>query len=169
MALIAKQEVMQVKGLRNLPGRVARLGARLKSDESGLAAVELALVLPFLVLLLAGLVDVSRMVSRNMEVQSAAQAGVDHALRHGWNEPEVREAIVGATATPVAADPAPRLIKGCVSGSTVVETNAPTCATGEPAGDYVAVSASAAFEPLLPWPGIALNRSLSASIVSRIR
>ena len=158
-----------MKGLTNLSRRIARAGARLKSDESGLAAVELALVLPFLVLLLAGLVDVSRMVSRNMEVQSAAQAGVDHALRHGWSDSGVRQAIVGATAIPVTADPAPRLIKGCVSGSTIVETTSATCAAGEPAGDYVAVSARAEFEPLLPWPGIAVNDTLSASIVSRIR
>lgn len=152
----------------NLWSSLGGLRSRLQADESGLAAVELALVLPFLLLMLAGLIDASRLISENMQVQSAAQAGADHALRHGWSEPDVRQAIVGAASIGVAADPAPRLMKACVSGTEIVETAAAICPTGEPPGDYVVASARAAFEPLFPWPGILLPQTLSTSIVARI-
>lgn len=48
--------------------------ARLKREE-GVAAVEMALVMPILLLLVLGIIDVGRLVSARVAVQEAAQEG----------------------------------------------------------------------------------------------
>ena len=146
-----------------------RLLARLWGDRSGLAAVELALVLPFLILTLAGLVDYSRLILTEMQVRSAAQAGADYALQHGWNEAGVLHSVTGASSLAINADPAPRVLKGCVSGTNIAETSESTCPSGAAAGEYVMASAWAPFETLMPWPGLALPDTVSASAMTRVK
>jgi Flp pilus assembly protein TadG len=46
-------------------------------DREGAAAVEAALVMPLLLLLMAGLIDGSRAIVQSMQVSAAAQAGAD--------------------------------------------------------------------------------------------
>src|SRR5690606_33144371 len=65
------------------PALAARLG--LLRDAQGVAAVEFALVLPLLLLLLAGLTDVSRAILTSLWLKAAAQAGGDYAASRGWS------------------------------------------------------------------------------------
>lgn len=52
----------------------------LAGDRTGTGALELALALPMLMLLLVGMIDVSRLVSSRIDVEQAAQRATDYAL-----------------------------------------------------------------------------------------
>lgn len=145
----------------------ARALARLAADRRGAAAVEFALLLPMLALLLAGLFDVSRLISASMQVRAAAQAGADFARTHGWDAAKVETAA--RSATPLAGvTAAPAAFQGCASGGGIVPAPGPACAGGAPAGSFVAVAASAPFRPLAPWPEVVLPDEVRARAVVRI-
>ena len=53
---------------------------RILRSDGGFGAMELALVLPILMLLLLGMVDVSRMVATKIDLEQASQRATDFAL-----------------------------------------------------------------------------------------
>jgi len=143
---------------------------RLIESRDGAAGVEFALLAPMLILLFAGLVDVSRLISQTMQVRAAAQAGADWAQRNGWDAAGVQTAVVNATTLKsVTATPAPTLIRACVSAGQITPTTAATCSAGTPPGEFVSVRASAPFKGVVPWPGVVLPSSLAASAMVRVR
>lgn len=147
----------------------AMLFARIGRDRSGAAATEFALLFPILALLLAGLIDFSRLISHRMQVQAAAQAGADYVIRHGWNADAVSRTIAGAASIVVTADPAPKLVSGCISGTEVLETTASTCPTGFFVGKFVFATARASFRPLMPWPAITVPDTIVATALTRVQ
>jgi len=58
----------------------ARSFRRLIKDRKGLGTIELALVLPGLLLMLLGMTDMSRFISARIDVEQAAQRTTDYAL-----------------------------------------------------------------------------------------
>lgn len=142
-------------------------GRRLARDTRGVAAVEFALLAPVLLLLMAGLVDGSRLILGEMQINAAAQAGADYALRNGWDPGQIAAAVT--TAGPAATSPTVTLSPGCVVGGTITPVAAgAACASGGAAGRYVTVAASAPFKPVAPWPGLKSPQSLSAQAMVRI-
>jgi Flp pilus assembly protein TadG len=136
-------------------------------DRRGAAAVEFALIAPVLLLTMAGLVDGSRLIATTMQVNSAAQAGADFALRRGWDAPGIQAAVASATPAGAVAS-VPTLAQACVVSGAIVTTAAATCAGGGAAGRFVTVAAQAAFKPIMKWPGITLPSTISAQAVVRI-
>lgn len=151
------------------PRGARRAASALVRDEGGATAVEFALLAPVLLLMLAGLVDASRLIAQSMQVKAAAQAGADYAQRHGWNAAGVEAAVVQATPLSVAAAPAPELTTACVSRLALVPATGPTCAAGGAPGRFVRVGASATFTPLFPWPGLPAAPSLTARALARVQ
>jgi Flp pilus assembly protein TadG len=141
---------------------------RLRADQRGAAAVEFAMLLPVLLLMLAGLIDVTRLISHTMQVKAAAQAGADFAQVRGWKPTEIAAAVTGATQLAVSATPAPTMAAACVSGQSIVATAAATCSAGGPPGRFVTVAAQAAFRPLIPWPKILMPGAIKAQAMVRI-
>lgn len=143
---------------------------RLIGSRDGSAGVEFALLAPMLLLLFAGLVDVSRLISQTMQVRAAAQAGADWAQRNGWNAAGVQTAVTSATTLKsITATPAPTLIRACVAAGQITPTTAATCSAGGTPGEFVSVRASAPFKGVVPWPGVVLPSSLGASAMVRVR
>jgi Flp pilus assembly protein TadG len=149
---------------RTAAGRLARL----RADIGGAAAVEFAMLLPVLLLMLAGLIDVTRLISHTMQVKAAAQAGADFAQVRGWKPDEIAGAVTAATQLTVSASPAPAMATACVSGQSIVQTTATTCTAGGPPGRFVTVAAQSPFQPLIPWPGISMPGTVKAQAVVRI-
>jgi hypothetical protein len=142
---------------------------RICADRRGVAAVEFVIAFPVLALILAGLIDYSRLASQRMQVRSAAQSGADFALREGWDEAAVQQSIIGSTKLQISAAPAPRVVRGCLSNSEIIETVAEICPSGTKSGTFVIASAQATFKPLMPWPGIAVPNVISGSAFVRIQ
>ncbi|MDE2486059.1 MAG: pilus assembly protein [Alphaproteobacteria bacterium] len=142
--------------------------SRLVRERRGASAVEFALIAPILFLLLAGLIDGSRLAIRTMQIRAAAQAGADYALRKGWDPTAIEEAVANATPLTAAASPAPAETTGCIVGGAVVQSAGPNCPNGGPAGQFVTVWAQAPFSPLMAWPGVPLPSQLTARAEVRI-
>lgn len=153
-------------------------GARLRLPFQGLpqavggtASVEFALLAPVLVFLLIGIFDYGKAAYEAMQVQDAAQAGAEYALRYGWNSGNIENAVTSTTTSiSVSATPAPTQSCGCVSGTSIVSASCGSaCSGGGTAGTYVTVSAQAPYSPILSYPGISLPSTLTAQTTVRIQ
>lgn len=150
--------------LRRAPWR------RFLGDRRGNAAIEFALLATPLTVLLVGTADYGLGIYRQMEVQNAAQAGAEYALKHGFSTVNISTAVTLATPLAVSATPTPAETCGCPSGTTIsAATCASTCANGQTAGYYVTVDAQATYTTILPYPGIPNSYTLTASSTVRIQ
>lgn len=162
---------MVLSGSRTIARALAALRAfavELRDDRRGVTAVEFAVMLPVLMILMAGLVDGSRGILAQMQVRTAAQSGADYARQKGWNATSVAAAVTSGTSLAVTASPAPTLTTGCVVSQKITATSASTCADGSPAGRFVTVSARAPFSTIMPWPGFSFPSGLTATAVVRV-
>lgn len=149
-------------------GCVGRVSALIESRR-GTAAVEFAFLAPLLVTLALGTIDYGALIYQSMQVQAAAHAGADYALRNGWNSSAIQTAVISATSAPVSANPAPQLTNACIVGGVVATTTNPTCASGATAGSYVLVSAQSTVAPIVAWPSFAMPGTVSARAMVRIK
>lgn len=139
--------------------------------NSGSAAIEFALVLPVLLTLLAGLVEIGFAVREAMQVQDAAEAGAAYAIKYGWNSAAISAAVVNATgATGITASPAPIQFCGCpgAAGVTTVLCTA-TCTGGVTPGTYVRVSAAISHNAILTELGLPIPATLTGHATVRLQ
>ena len=148
-------------------------------DESGTAAIEFALMTPFLMILIGGVIEFGLAMYESMQVNAAVEAGVLYAAANGWNSADISGAVTGAGSLPaqysLTATPAPTEFCGCpIAGGSVSNLGAtPPCSTtacsgGTAAGTYVQVNASLNHLVVLPttW---GLPSAITASAVVRIQ
>ena len=80
----------------------------------GTVAIEFALIVPVLLMLLVGVVEVGHGVYQAMQVMDAAEAGGLYVAKHGWNSAAISAAVVNATGeSGMTASPAPSQFCGC--------------------------------------------------------
>ncbi|MDP1590607.1 MAG: pilus assembly protein [Prosthecobacter sp.] len=152
------------------PRSVRLLLRRLARDQDGVAAVEFALLTPFLILLAVCTIDLGMGFHRKMQVQSAADAGAAAAAITGFDEQVISRAITSATPLAVAADPAPRKFCGCPDDAGISEVACTIICTGPaPAGTYVSASAHSTYTPIFPYPLIGSLITLRTTAVVRIQ
>ncbi len=144
---------------------------RLWRQRQASAALEMALIAPALVLLLIGLADYGTAIYKRMQVQHAAQAGADFAMRNGFDGAAITAAVTNATTfAGLTASPTP--VEGCGCASVQAVTAAlcgSTCAGGEVAGTYITVSAQGTHATILPYPGIPSSFTFAATSTARTR
>ena len=140
-------------------------------NQSGIAAIEFAVLGAFLCLLVVGVGDLGLAFYSNMQVQNSAQAGAQYAAVHGFDATAVSNAVTNATSvTGITASPAPTQFCGCVTGSTMATaTCGTTCANGMTAGTYVSVSAARTYSTLISYPGFPASYSQAATSTVRIQ
>jgi Flp pilus assembly protein TadG len=142
----------------------------LRSPPGGSAIIEFALILPFLILLMIGLVDLGFGAYQSMQVHAAAEAGAQYALRHNWDATAIATAVTSATGSSgISANPAPIQVCGCPDGGTfTLKPSCGTCPSGSPAGVYASVSARLTYSPVLPYPGLPDPLTLTGQAYRRI-
>jgi hypothetical protein len=108
---------------------------------------------------------------QKMQVENAAQAGVQYAMAHGWNSTAIQNAVTAATSlSSLTASPAPSQSCGCPAGEAVTAAACgSTCAGGQSVGTYVTVSAQVVYRTLVPYPAIGSSLTLSAQSTARIQ
>lgn len=166
---------MRLKTLSNSPNQARGLRAFWK-ERKATSAIELALVLPLIAGMIIPLTDLGMAAYTKMEVQNAAQAGADYALKNaqaGFNATNIGTAVTSATGlSGVSANPAPSQSCACISGATITDTTAPPCSTGCASGNegvYVTVNAQASYTPLFPYPTIPSAITFNATSTVRIQ
>jgi Flp pilus assembly protein TadG len=143
---------------------------RYLADRRGNAAIELALLAPPLTLMLVGTADYGLGLYRQMQVQNAAQAGAEYALKNGFSPTAIGGAVTSATPLGVSASPAPVESCGCPTGTAISSATCnSTCANGQKAGVYVTVGAQTTYTTIIPYPGIPNSYTLTASSTVRIQ
>ena len=134
--------------------RLLRRARRFTSDTSGLASIELALIIPFALLVAIGLVDYGVGVHRNMELANAARAGTQYAVIRKpiqGDTQEIEDAVNQAAPTKGAVHRTvdARLFCECPDGTEI------SCSTTYPGGEYrsafVEVTVSEDYRTLLSY------------------
>jgi Flp pilus assembly protein TadG len=122
----------------------------LKSRAGGQALVELAIVLPLLIILCMGAVDFGRLYYHFIAVESAAAAGAQYGCAstgRAGSANGIREAAL-AQAFDI--------------------NNRPTVVTSAVTGGVLNVTVSAMFSTLVPWPGMPHNVNVTRTARARI-
>jgi Flp pilus assembly protein TadG len=136
-------------------------------DEEGSSVLELALLMPMLMLLFVGAVDFGQAYFVGIEVSSAAAAGTSYGVMNPTDT-----AGMSSAANLDAADvPSMNATStwGCEcsdgTGISVSCTSSPSCVTN--VVDYVDVSTTVTYKPMLIWP--AFPSSFTIAGHSRMR
>lgn len=120
---------------------------RIWQRRDGNIAVEVALSMPILLALLAGITDLGRAVLADARLKSAVRAGLEYAQvnpNHGAGI----EAVVRTAASEPGVTVTTAQVCQCPDGSTVECSVA--CGDGQPPGGYIVINAEQAFTALFP-------------------
>ena len=156
------------------PGCVNALLSLFKKNtahaDAGIAAVEFALCATLVIALLCPVIDLGMAFYQQMQVRTAAEAGAQYAMAHGWDSTAISNAVTEATPLSVSANPAPVESCGCPNGTAVVVAPCSTyCANGELTGTYVTVSAQATYTPIVPYSLLGSSTTLQGTANVRIQ
>jgi Flp pilus assembly protein TadG len=156
-------------------GRVGR-------QDRGAAAVEMAIICPILIAVLAGVIDFGLMLYQQTVVVTAADAGALYAIVNGYNEANIENAVQNSydnvSLSAVSASPAPSQFCGCALSSSPwithlctsscgpCATTYPTsCGSGSlPASTYVQVNAQSSYTPIVPWTALPWSYAMGPGV-----
>jgi hypothetical protein len=126
-------------------------------DCRGSVAAEFALMAPIVIIITAGAVDFGILAARAAALTATVRIGAEYARTHPLDTGGIQNSMLSAMSfAPALTFPAnfPRSCE-CEDGTAIA--CAQSCRTlGRPSPNrvFVTVSASQAFTPLVPWPGI---------------
>lgn len=145
----------------------SNLQLRILRSEQGSSLVEVALVLPMLLLVLVGMVDFGRGYYLGNEVAGAARAGAVYGSQNPTDTAGMKTAVTedapdvpGITASASYGCECSDGTSASASCSTV-----PTCSTN--VVYYVKVTASATYTTMVPWTGLPSSIALSRTVEMR--
>jgi Flp pilus assembly protein TadG len=148
-----------------------------RTRNSGTAAVEFALLCPFMLILLTGVAEIGIAGYQAMQVQAAVEAGALYAANNGattFSATNVVAAVTNATGTAgLTATPAPTAFCGCPTATGIVSqtTNCTSvCAgSGLSPGHYVTVNAAIPHQTLMPFLNLPIPATLTATSTIRVQ
>lgn len=140
-------------------------------DRRGVAAIEFAIMVPILSLMVVSVTDIGLAVYRKMQVEDAAQAGAQYAILHGFDTNGISSAVTSATnSTAMTASPGPVQFYGCPTSTGVSVVSAGTvCTGGAQAGTYATVSAQATYNTLINYQIVAATYTYNAQSTTRLQ
>ncbi|WP_380941137.1 TadE/TadG family type IV pilus assembly protein [Sphingomonas floccifaciens] len=140
-------------------------------DARGASIVEFAIVLPFLILCIAMLVDVGTGISEQMRLKQAAQAGVNYAIDKGFDADKIIEVVRSSTDQPdIVVSPAPSKFCACALESGLTEQICSAkCSSGNAPAEYVRVSTTFTHRRLIALPGLDASYTLVSESRGRLK
>jgi hypothetical protein len=125
----------------------------------GSVAAEFALAAPVVIVIAAGIADFGMLAARSAALAATTRIGAEFAKRHPLDTSGIQDSMQSAMSfAPTLTFPASfPLSCECDDGTPIV--CAESCATvgrARPNRVFIKISASQAFTPLVPWPGIPL-------------
>lgn len=137
-------------------------------SQEGNIAVEFALTLPVVALLLTAMIDVGIPLLRMFDLQAAADAAGSYSLVRPDDDTGIVAAAENAT-TLTAADFAVTLDRFCGCGDAGSVSCSATCSeSGLRAGRYVIIELSSSYSPLFSLVDFGLPSTLQASRTVRL-
>jgi Flp pilus assembly protein TadG len=134
--------------------------------EEGTSLLEIALILPVLVVLLLGIVDIGRYATLSIAVSNAARAGVQYgaqSLATASDSTGIQSAATGDANLNPQLQVSSALACYC-SGSTCTGL----CAAPNIEIVYLTVNTTSTFTPLFNYPGLSLATSVNGKAEMRV-
>lgn len=151
--------------MRYTKRRIVSLVGDLRRDERGVFAVEHALVMPFLILLLSGAIDLGYALNQSSSLSGAARAGAQYAMRFPSDAAGIKDVVTKAVSyDPESLTVNSKLTCECEDGTAVACTD--TCSGTAPYA-YVTVSVSKTYSSPLPTTMMLGLSTLTGSAVMR--
>lgn len=137
----------------------------LGKDEHGVFAVEYALVMPFLLLLLSGAIDLGYALNQSSSLAGAARAGAQYAMRFPSDTAGIKDVVTKAVSyDPASLTVTSKLTCECEDGTAVACTD--TCSGTAPYA-YVTVNVSKTYSSPLPTTMMLGLSTLTGSAIMR--
>lgn len=138
---------------------------RLAASGRGAAAVEFALMATVIAAMLTGIANYGMAQFDRMELESAARAGVQMALKDREDTTAIQNAVVNATNLNINVDDNVTLTPSyaCNDGTSISDPNTDSCADGDAIQYFMTVTASEVFTLLI------LGTTIDLSASARVR
>jgi Flp pilus assembly protein TadG len=151
-----------------------RQGRRRYAEEtSGIAIVEFALIVPVLLVMLAGVVDYGSYIHERMMLEELSRNAVQYIVQ-GGAEADVMNNVIAPSNAYVRAQAEGRVITYAAEQKCECANGAPVaCGTGCVAEDdyerkFWEVTVTTVYQPIFPYPGVS-EAGLSLTGYSRLR
>ena len=135
--------------------------------SDGSAAAEFALVAPAIILIVAGISDFGMLATNSAALAATTRIGAEYARTHPADIGGIQNSMQSAMrSTPALIFPA-SFPQSCECDDRMSVPCTESCATIGRAGPnrvFITISASQAFTPLVPWPGIPATLTATAEI-----
>jgi Flp pilus assembly protein TadG len=152
------------------PKLIAWQPRSLRLDRAGVAAIELALALPMLVLLMMGSFDFGLALYEQHRMSAAARAGIQYASATA-NWTDSADIIAQARADAGDTNNSLTVTTGqctCPTGSTLCSSST-VCTGSTVAGTYVKVTVSESYSTLMSYPFMSNPVTLAGQAVMRMQ
>jgi Flp pilus assembly protein TadG len=140
--------------------------------ERGAQLIEMAILTPFLLLVLLGATDFARVSYHAITLANAARAGAQFGTfssAHALNTAGIQAAAELEAANIGAIVATSSLACRCPGSATVVSCTVGSC-TGDAVKElYISVTASRTFTTLVSWPGVPSALDLSRTATMRVQ
>ena len=141
----------------------------LVKDQRGTTVIETAIVAPVMVLMALGSYDVSRMIARQHQLQSAA-ADVENivfAVAGGTatDTVKIKQVVVASLALPANKVIVDKVYR--CGAATALVTSSSSCATGTVVSTYVRVNFSDSYAPT--WTGFGVGKPMNYNVVRTVQ
>ena len=138
----------------------------------GQSTVEMAVITPFLVLVLLTAADFGRMFYMSVELRGAARAGAQYGSYSSGSSSDTSgmQSVALSQLNLVGASPtASASYCTCASGGSPACGSSYDCTDLGPNGAYVSVSTSALFKTIVSYPGIPSSVTLTSTAVMPVQ
>lgn len=142
-------------------------------DRSGSALIELALIMPVFILILAGVADMARFTYASIEVSNAARAGAQYGIRNRGTAVDT-PGMAHAAANDAGDMPSLKSTVSqycvCTDGTSINCANAAVkCVSPARILQYVEVDTTTTLTPLFPYPGLPTTLTLKGHTTMRVQ
>ena len=151
-------------------GSIKRGGSRLR-DETGAALIELAVLLPLLLLLVLGIGDFGRGLYWGITLTHAARAGAQYgaqSIAKSADSSGIQQAAQNEAQNIGTISVSSAVVCQCPGGSNVSCTSTTCAGYGAPQVS-VLVTTSTTFNTVAPWPGVPRTTALSRTATVRLQ
>ncbi len=148
---------------------VSRLPLRFAACSRGVAAIEMALIVPVLIALVMGVVDSTMGFNRKMVLNHAAQSGIEEYTSAGTNwtalsSTNIQTLVAGYAGVSVSNV---AVTKWLECNNAVVSSGVTSCSTGQTTSRYVKITVN---EPYVPTFGfIAASIPMTGAAFVRVQ
>ena len=145
----------------------SRYGKGVRRALAGTAALEFGLAIPFLAILVTGIVEIGFSMYQAMQVTYAAEAGLAYAAKKGWDSTGITNAAVNSTGLS-GMSVTPTQFCACPSATGLTTaTCSTTCSSGNEAGQYIKISVTLTRKSIVGATGFGLPSTVGAQAILR--